>query len=82
MDSIGDPELAWILLAWVSTVAGNLTLMGSVANLIVAEEGKHYFEMSFVYYSKFGIPITIVALYLGVAVIIGMWKLVYGWPGL
>ena len=77
METIGDPELAWILLAWVATVAGNLTLMGSVANLIVAEEGKHYFEMSFGYYSKFGFPITIVTLYVGVAIICGMWALVY-----
>jgi len=73
MNSIGDPNLAWILLAWVSTVAGNLTLMGSVANLIVAEEGKHYFEMSFPYYSKFGFPITIITLYLGVAIICLTW---------
>jgi len=77
METIGDPELAWILLAWVATVAGNLTLMGSVANLIVAEEGKHYFEMSFPYYSKFGFPITIVTLYAGVAIICGMWAVVY-----
>ena len=77
METIGDPELAWILLAWVSTVAGNLTLMGSVANLIVAEEGKRYFEMSFVYYSKFGFPITLITLYLGVAIIVGLWKIVY-----
>jgi Na+/H+ antiporter NhaD/arsenite permease-like protein len=77
METIGDPELAWILLAWVATCAGNLTLMGSVANLIVAEEGKHYFEMSFSYYSKFGFPITIVTLYVGVAIICGMWALVY-----
>jgi len=69
MASIGDVDLAWILLAWVATVAGNLTLMGSVANLIVAEEGKHYFEMSFSYYSKFGFPITCVTLYVGVAII-------------
>merc|ERR1711943_113127 len=67
--TIGCPNLAWILLAWVSTVAGNLTLMGSVANLIVAEEGKHYFEMSFPYYSKFGFPITCLTLYIGVAII-------------
>nr|AOW69279.1 low silicon 2-like protein [Acanthoeca spectabilis] len=77
METIGDPELAWILLAWVATVAGNLTLMGSVANLIVAEEGKNYFEMSFGYYSKFGFPITIVTLYVGVAIICGMWTLVH-----
>lgn len=77
MNSIGDPNLAWILLAWVSTVAGNLTLMGSVANLIVAEEGKHYFEMSFPYYSKFGFPITLCTLYVGVAIICGFWTLMH-----
>lgn len=75
MDSIGDPDLAWILLAWVATVSGNLTLMGSVANLIVAEEGKHYFEMSFSYYSKFGFPVTVVTLFTGVAIICGLYSL-------
>ena len=73
MEVLGQQQLAWILLAWVSTVAGNLTLMGSVANLIVAEEGKKYFELSFGYYSSFGFPITLVTLYLGVAIICGMW---------
>nr|AOW69276.1 low silicon 2-like protein [Diaphanoeca grandis] len=77
MESIGDADLAWILLAWVSTVAGNLTLMGSVANLIVAEEGKHYFEMSFGYYSKFGFPVTCVTLYVGVAIICGLWTITH-----
>eukprot|EP00041_Stephanoeca_diplocostata_P020602 m.464322 g.464322 ORF g.464322 m.464322 type:complete len:52 (+) comp21616_c3_seq23:4293-4448(+) len=47
--------------------------MGSVANLIVAEEGKNYFELSFVYYSKFGFPITVITLYLGVAIICLLW---------
>jgi len=75
MESIGDTHLAWILLAWVATVSGNLTLMGSVANLIVAEEGKHYFEMSFTYYSKFGFPITIITLYVGAAIICTLYKI-------
>jgi Na+/H+ antiporter NhaD/arsenite permease-like protein len=75
MDSLGNSHLAWILLAWVATVSGNLTLMGSVANLIVAEEGKHYFEMSFGYYSKIGFPITIVTLYVGVAIIVSMYRM-------
>ena len=37
---LGDDEkrLAWALISFVSTVAGNLTLTGSAANLIVAEK--------------------------------------------
>jgi Na+/H+ antiporter NhaD/arsenite permease-like protein len=30
---------AWLLTAWVTTISGNLTLLGSAANLIVAELG-------------------------------------------
>jgi Na+/H+ antiporter NhaD/arsenite permease-like protein len=77
MASIGNETLAWILLGWVATVAGNLTLMGSVANLIVAEEGKAYHEMSFLYYTKLGFPITLVVLYLGVAIISGLHTLMH-----
>lgn len=58
MDSIGNETLAWILLGWVATVAGNLTLMGSVANLIVAEEGKAYHEMSFLCVTAFWAPLA------------------------
>jgi len=31
---------SWLLLAWVSTVAGNLSLLGSAANLIVCEQAR------------------------------------------
>ena len=31
-------KLGWCVLAWVSTVAGNLCLTGSAANIIVAEK--------------------------------------------
>jgi Na+/H+ antiporter NhaD/arsenite permease-like protein len=42
-----DPTQAWLTLAAASTLAGNLTLIGSVANLIVAEQAR-----------KFGIALT------------------------
>jgi len=34
---LSDPLLGWMIVAWASTIAGNLTLVGSAANLIVAE---------------------------------------------
>ena len=48
--------LTGILLAWVSTIAGNFTLIGSVANLIVAEKGRTVgkYQLSFITYLKFG----------------------------
>ena len=35
-------RIAWLLLAWTSTVAGNLTLTGSIANLIVNERAANH----------------------------------------
>jgi Na+/H+ antiporter NhaD/arsenite permease-like protein len=34
----------WVHLAWVSTVAGNFTLTGSAANIIVCEKVRHIFD--------------------------------------
>lgn len=53
----------WLLLAASSTLAGNLTLLGSVANLIVAEVGgKQGYRLSFQEHLRFGLPLTIVTL--------------------
>jgi Na+/H+ antiporter NhaD/arsenite permease-like protein len=38
--TFGEPARAWLLLAMASTLAGNLTLLGSVANLIVVEAAR------------------------------------------
>ncbi|KAK4838449.1 hypothetical protein QYF36_013845 [Acer negundo] len=38
--SEADEKKAWLILAWVSTVAGNLSLLGSPANLIVCEQAR------------------------------------------
>jgi len=49
-----------------STLAGNLTILGSVANLIVVETARlAHVEIGFVEYSKVGVPLTLVTLVLG-----------------
>lgn len=61
-------ETAWLALAMSSTLAGNLTVLGSVANLIVVENARHEgIEISFVEYCKVGVPLTLLTLILGVA---------------
>jgi Na+/H+ antiporter NhaD/arsenite permease-like protein len=58
-----SPEGAWIFLAMSSTLAGNLTLLGSVANLIVAESaGRRGCPISFLTYLKAGLPVTLVTI--------------------
>ena len=65
--ALQNPEQAWMLLGMAATFAGNLTLIGSVANLIVAESAKKYFiNLSFVEYLKAGVLITILSLTVGV----------------
>jgi Na+/H+ antiporter NhaD/arsenite permease-like protein len=49
-----------------STLAGNLTLLGSIANLIVAEGARRTAPISFVEYLKVGIPVTVVSLIAGI----------------
>jgi Na+/H+ antiporter NhaD/arsenite permease-like protein len=63
-----NPEKAWLILAMASTYAGNLTLLGSVANLIVAEGAKREgISLSFGAYLKAGLPITLVTITFGTA---------------
>jgi Na+/H+ antiporter NhaD/arsenite permease-like protein len=53
----GDQSTAWTITAIVSTIAGNLTLLGSVANVIVIEQSKE--NIGFWDYLKIGVPVTI-----------------------
>jgi Na+/H+ antiporter NhaD/arsenite permease-like protein len=63
-----NPHTAWLALAMASTLAGNLTITGSVANIIVVEcaraEGVH---VSFRDYFRLGLPVTLTTLVLGSA---------------
>jgi Na+/H+ antiporter NhaD/arsenite permease-like protein len=62
-----DPPRAWLTLAMASTLAGNLTILGSIANLIVVEGARrHGVTIGFWDYAKVGVPLTIVTLALGI----------------
>jgi Na+/H+ antiporter NhaD/arsenite permease-like protein len=62
-------EGAWHLAAMATTFAGNLTLLGSVANIIVAEGARDHHELGFLEYLKFGALSTAVSLSIGVVML-------------
>jgi len=66
---LADPHRAWLVLAMSSTLAGNLTVLGSVANLIVIERARPAVRISFWEYAKAGIPVTLISLAIGVALL-------------
>lgn len=63
--SFRDPHTGWLVLAMASTLAGNLTITGSVANLIVVERAKDEVHIGFWDYSRVGIPVTLATLIVG-----------------
>jgi Na+/H+ antiporter NhaD/arsenite permease-like protein len=64
--AFGEPVRAWLLLAMASTLAGNLTILGSVANLIVVEQARGAgIPVGFLEYSKVGVPVTLLTLLVG-----------------
>jgi Na+/H+ antiporter NhaD/arsenite permease-like protein len=63
---LADAPRAWLTIAMSATLAGNLTLVGSIANLIVAERARAAgIEISFLAYCRAGIPLTLLTLALG-----------------
>ena len=70
-DDYCSGQLTGMLLAWVSTIAGNFTLIGSVANLIVAEKGRNIadYRLSFWEYLKFGFCSTMMVLFAGLPIV-------------
>jgi Na+/H+ antiporter NhaD/arsenite permease-like protein len=59
MATLADPRLGWELLAMTSTFAGNLTLLGSVANIIVAENARELGGIGFREYLAVGLPLAV-----------------------
>jgi len=63
--NFADPRKAWLMLAMSSTLAGNLTITGSVANIIVVESARPEVQISFWDYFRAGAPITVATILLG-----------------
>ncbi|KAK7315093.1 hypothetical protein VNO77_33625 [Canavalia gladiata] len=68
-----DETKAWLILAWASTVAGNLSLLGSAANLIVCEQARRApniaYTLTFWSHLKFGLPSTLIITAIGLTLI-------------
>ncbi len=60
-------QSAWLTLAMSSTLAGNLTLPGSLATIIVVERAKGRASISFLDFLKVGMPSALLSLALGAA---------------
>jgi Na+/H+ antiporter NhaD/arsenite permease-like protein len=71
-----SPELGWQVLALASTLAGNLTLIGSVANIIVFESAGERCPVTFWGYARLGLPITLLTLLVGLVTLWGEHALV------
>ncbi|MEN3929480.1 anion transporter [Microvirga sp. W0021] len=67
IEALSEPDKAWLVVAMASTLAGNFTLVGSVANLIVAQKAQSYgVTLSFWTYFKVGAPLTILTILIGI----------------
>ena len=63
---LADPDRAWLTVAMASTLAGNLTLLGSVANLIVAQRAAAGgVRIGFWEYGRVGLPLGLASLLFG-----------------
>ncbi len=65
--TLPDARHAWLIVAMAATFAGNFTLVGSIANLIVAERAKaRGVRLDFWSYFKIGAPLTVITIIAGV----------------
>ena len=63
VQGLPDQQRIWLVIAMASTLGGNLTLVGSVANLIVVEKAREAgIEVGSGAYLRVGVPVTLVTL--------------------
>jgi Na+/H+ antiporter NhaD/arsenite permease-like protein len=64
---------AFLVLAWTATVGGNLTLLGAVANVIVAERARAAGAgLSFTEFARAGVPSTVLCLAVGTPIVLAL----------
>jgi Na+/H+ antiporter NhaD/arsenite permease-like protein len=67
LTQLADQNRAWLTVAMASTLAGNFTILGSVANLIVVQKARtQNVEISFWTYFKIGAPLTVLTILVGI----------------
>lgn len=70
-------DLLWLSLASAATLAGNATIIGAIANIIVIESAKSYgVEIKFWEFTKAGIVVTIMTMIISVVIL--YWQFVSG----
>jgi Na+/H+ antiporter NhaD/arsenite permease-like protein len=60
-----NPHSGWLVLSMASTLAGNLTITGSVANIIVVERARKEANITFGEYFRVGLPVTVLTMVFG-----------------
>jgi Na+/H+ antiporter NhaD/arsenite permease-like protein len=66
VDPLKDHDTAWLVVAMASTLAGNFTVLGSIANLIVVQRAAvSGVAIGFGDYFRVGAPLTIITLAIG-----------------
>ena len=65
VSGLPNQQAAWLTLAMASTLAGNLTVTGSVANIMVVESARPEVEIGFREYFRAGLPITVATMIVG-----------------
>ena len=70
INNFAQPELMWKVMALATTFAGNLTILGSVANIIVFESARGRVEVGFWDYARQGVPVTILTTVAGMVLLL------------
>ena len=68
--NFADPDLMWKVMALATTFAGNLTIVGSVANIIVVESARTHAEIGFWDYARYGVPVTVLTVAAGMILLL------------